>query len=180
MVKSNIDGVGWRRRWNWHCWRWGQWPKQRDRRHKVTRHIVRSNWSCDQSQMLPTTSTRWPVLCSCCKQSGLDVRPKKHSEHYSVWQSLKGCSLVDNVTLLGTKGEWGGGDLLLTLFHREKQDRSTSCVTRAHLKKDPSAAAPLQCWSMCRQISHASVSRNTFKKSSQHPSQWVFGTTSLL
>ena len=70
---------------------------------------------------------------------------------------------MDNVTLLGTKGEWGG-DLLLTLFHREKQDRSTSCVTRAHLKKDPSAAAPLQCWSMCRQISHASVSRNTFKK----------------
>ena len=115
--------------------------------------------------MLPTTSTRWPVLCSCCKQSGLDVRPKKHSEHYSVWQSLKGCSLVDNVTLLGTKGEWGGeGDLLLTLFHREKQDRSTSCVTRVHLKKDPSAAAPLQCWSMCRQISHAGVSRNTFKK----------------
>ena len=112
MVKSNIWwgwSKNWRGRWNWHCWRWGQWPKQRDRRHKVTRHIVRSNWSCDQSQMLPTTSTRWPVLCSCCKQSGLDVRPKKHLEHYSVWQSLKGCSLVDNVTLLGTKGEWGGG-----------------------------------------------------------------------
>ena len=119
-LKVIFDGLDWRRRWKWHWWRWGQWPKQRDRRHKVTRHIVRSNWSCDQSQMLPTTSTRWPVLCCCCKQSGLDVRPKKHSEHYSVWQNPKGCSMVDNVTLLGTKGEWGG-DLLLTLFHRESR-----------------------------------------------------------
>ena len=179
MVKSNV-WWGWlKKKMKWHWWRWGQWPKQRDRRHKVTRHIVRSNWSCDQSQMLPTTSTRWPVLCCCCKPSGLDVRPKKHSEHYSVWQNPKDCSMVDNVTLLGTKGEWGGGPAFDT-FSPGKQDRSTSCVTRAHLKKDPSAAAPLQCWSMCRQISHAGVSRNTFKKSSQHRSQWVFGSTSIL
>ena len=87
-------------------------------------------------------------------------------------QSIIQCDRVSKVAAwwtmshcLGPRGSGvGEGDLLLTLFHREKQDRSTSCVTRAHLKKDPSAAAPLQCWSMCRQISHASVSRNTFKK----------------
>ena len=70
---------------------------------------------------------------------------------------------MDNVTLLGTKGEWGGGPAFDT-FSLGKAGSINKLCDEKHLKKDPSAAAPLQCWSMCRQISHASVSRNTFKK----------------
>ena len=109
-----------------------------------------SNWWC----IFAYRRQRWWWRCA---QLRIRCGTQKHSTTNGVTQFQEGLA-----GWLDTVRPWNTiGDLLLSLFHPQKEDQSTSCMRRAHFQTR-SINRSITMLPMCWQIRHG---RNTFKKS---------------